>query len=315
MTNDNILGNQSLEYLLTISEKGSISAAANALFISQPALSKYVKNLELRYGFKIFNRIGNKLTLTLEGQKILEYGTKIQSLEKSLTREIEDIKNNVYGRIRLGLPVYWLPIMVPPIIIEYKKKCPTIDVDIIGFESATKDSLLLDGRVDYTLSRSASYAFGVESTLIRHDRILLVTSPEIGNMLFKGYQPNSSTDFKQLKKIDVSALSNLPFVLPNYGQPIRKKADKMFNDYHIKPNIKLECINNEANVKLATENIACCFSSEQFLRNMYFPKPFCVFEVDYDDFNLTVHLCKNESSIQTSYMKTFEEMIFELYDY
>ena len=60
-------------YFLTIVEEGSITKAAQRLYISQPGLSKYLKNLETKLGYKLINRNTRPLTLTTEGEIYLDF--------------------------------------------------------------------------------------------------------------------------------------------------------------------------------------------------------------------------------------------------
>lgn len=64
-------------YILAIARHKSISKAAEALFISQPSLSKYLKNLEQQLGTRLFDRIGNGYFPTYVGERYLHYAEKI----------------------------------------------------------------------------------------------------------------------------------------------------------------------------------------------------------------------------------------------
>ena len=82
------IGNKTMQYLMAIKNYKNITAAANSLYISQPALSKYLQNLESRLGIQLFNRIGYQFYLTYEGVRFLEYAQRIISLEQCLSDEI-----------------------------------------------------------------------------------------------------------------------------------------------------------------------------------------------------------------------------------
>lgn len=71
-------------YILAIVEHGSFTKAANSLYISQPSLSLYIKNMERRLGFAFFNRTNRKLVLTEEGRVYVEYARKIMELNNDM---------------------------------------------------------------------------------------------------------------------------------------------------------------------------------------------------------------------------------------
>ena len=61
-----------LSYVIAVAEKGNVSKAAESLFISQPSLSRFIKDLENRLGVTLFQRINNRLILTYAGEKYVE---------------------------------------------------------------------------------------------------------------------------------------------------------------------------------------------------------------------------------------------------
>lgn len=68
---------QQLRYLIAVAEKGSITEAANSLFISQPSLSTAIKDVEQRIGFRVFNRHRTGVTLTARGMEFLGYARQV----------------------------------------------------------------------------------------------------------------------------------------------------------------------------------------------------------------------------------------------
>ena len=87
---------QQLRYVVTIVNEGSISEAAKHLFLSQPSLSKAVKELESEVGIEIFNRTSKGITLSSDGKEFLSYARQVveqaELLEKN--RENKHIPGN-----------------------------------------------------------------------------------------------------------------------------------------------------------------------------------------------------------------------------
>lgn len=90
-------------YIITIAEEGSLTKAAQKLFISQPALSLYIKGIENQLGFKLYNKLNNKLIFTYEGERFLNYAKEIIQLEDKFFSEIESIRQLKSGRVKLGI--------------------------------------------------------------------------------------------------------------------------------------------------------------------------------------------------------------------
>ena len=90
------------EYVCALAENGTITAAAKELFISQPALSIYINNLEKSLGVRLFERVGKQFILTYAGEQYVEKAKLILQLSHELDEKLKDITGNYSGRIRIG---------------------------------------------------------------------------------------------------------------------------------------------------------------------------------------------------------------------
>jgi len=87
--------NEIYEFFLKVSEMGSISKAADKLYISQPALSQQLKNLEKELDASLFIRSNKGIELTEEGKIVYKYFSMSEKLLQEMKKEIRDKKNNV----------------------------------------------------------------------------------------------------------------------------------------------------------------------------------------------------------------------------
>ncbi|MBE5994610.1 MAG: LysR family transcriptional regulator, partial [Paenibacillaceae bacterium] len=85
-------------YILAISRNKSISKAAETLFISQPSLSKYLKNLEQQLGTRLFDRVGSGYYPTYIGERYIHYAEKIVEYGLEWNIEFDDIMHHNHGR-------------------------------------------------------------------------------------------------------------------------------------------------------------------------------------------------------------------------
>ena len=81
-----------LEYLIKVSELGSITEAAKQLYITQPALSQVISAMEKKYGVPIFERKEGGLVLTYGGKLLIDAGRRQLLIEESLKQELLDVK-------------------------------------------------------------------------------------------------------------------------------------------------------------------------------------------------------------------------------
>ena len=89
-----------LMYIRTVAEQKSITAAAKALFITQPSLSHFISKTEEEMGVKIFDRSTYPISLTYAGEKYIEAAEKILYISEELKKEFGDISQSKKGRIK-----------------------------------------------------------------------------------------------------------------------------------------------------------------------------------------------------------------------
>ena len=90
------------EYFVTIVEAGSLTQAAQRLFVSQSSLSQYLKRLEKSLDIQLYEHGSSPLRLTYAGQRYYQHVLKSMKQEENLFREFQDIRHDLCGVIRLG---------------------------------------------------------------------------------------------------------------------------------------------------------------------------------------------------------------------
>lgn len=92
-------------YILAIAKHQSIGKAAESLYISQPSLSKYLKNLEERLGAPLFDRRENHYYPTYMGERYLYYAERIAAFGDQWSQEFDDIAHQEKGRLNIAAPI------------------------------------------------------------------------------------------------------------------------------------------------------------------------------------------------------------------
>lgn len=93
---------RTMQYYLAVVREGTISAAAEALHVAQPSLSRQMKELEEELGATLFERGNRKITLTEEGMVLRKRAEEMVRLLQMTEEEISQIKNHVTGTVRIG---------------------------------------------------------------------------------------------------------------------------------------------------------------------------------------------------------------------
>ena len=137
-----------LRYFLETYSRMKITAAAEALHISQPALTKNIKLLEENLGVTLFERTPNGMIPTPYGETLARYATTIFREYEHALAELEGMKGGSAGRLRIGAGPVWLMHFLPPAIITFKESHPGIRIEVQGSMHNTLIPSLLRGELD-----------------------------------------------------------------------------------------------------------------------------------------------------------------------
>lgn len=118
------------------------------MFISQPAISKHIQELEKEYGVRLFDRIGNRIQLTQAGQLLLDHACKIIGDYQSLDYEMKRLTKKSEGELRLGASTTISQYVLPETIAEFRKKYQNIRLTLLSGNSHEIEEALESGRID-----------------------------------------------------------------------------------------------------------------------------------------------------------------------
>ncbi len=118
------MNTKQLRYVLTLAHEGSFSRAAEALNISQPSLSQYIKKIEAETGALLFDRTGGDVRVTDAGRVYLETGRRILDLEQQMERKLEDLSEYRAGSVVVGVSPHRCVHLMPEIVRRFRAAWP-----------------------------------------------------------------------------------------------------------------------------------------------------------------------------------------------
>lgn len=133
---------------VTVADSGSLTKAAKELFLSQPAISKSIKQLEEQLGGKLFNRTTKGMELTKEGKMVYRYVKQATDLIDMAEYRHSRLKNISTGLVNIGASDTICKGYLLPIIKRYHKLYPDIQFNITNRTSKETVNLLKTGKVD-----------------------------------------------------------------------------------------------------------------------------------------------------------------------
>lgn len=139
---------QSLEAFLAVAETGSFSLAGERVYLSQPAVSKRIAQLEEQLGCRLFDRIARTVTLTESGRQLLPRAERILREIKDARQAIADLAGTISGHLRLAISHHIGLHRIPPLLKTYTSAFPEVQVDINFMDSEQAYEEILHGRYE-----------------------------------------------------------------------------------------------------------------------------------------------------------------------
>lgn len=208
------MGHREACYIFTIAEHGNITKAAEALSISQPALSKYLSGVEARDKVILFKRNHTSLVPTYIGERYIDAARRILAINESLERETRDYGSLRCGKVTMGIPSLEGSMLLPRLIPTFRKLRPDIDLEILEASPVELDRALSESRIDLSLRHLPMNRSPIHYEIVHHDEIMIVAA--------KNYFRGKKTGVGIVSEI---GRKNTPFIALKEGMQIRSIAD------------------------------------------------------------------------------------------
>ena len=208
----------------------NITKASEKLLISQPAVTKHIKNLEDSLGVILFIRTKRGVVLTEDGNKLYNKVRQALNLISDGESTINEDKNNHNSTIKLGISTTLTKVYLMNYISEFHNKYPSIIFDI--YTDSTNDLIkkLKAGEIDFIISKHPK---AIDNDL---------NYEILGNT---HYIFVASKDYKVKNKLNIEELKELPILLQRDPSNSRLSADEYFkeNNIAIKPKMNIASSN------------------------------------------------------------------------
>lgn len=139
---------QYMREFIAIKEKGNYSKAAKSLYITQPALSRHIADMERELGIRLLDRNKHTVELTETGIKVYKCFHRIVKLYDALSQDIADIKTGMSGTLRLGMLYYTIEQDFGHIIPKFHSQYPNVEFKRYYYQPNEVFDALADDRID-----------------------------------------------------------------------------------------------------------------------------------------------------------------------
>lgn len=236
-----------------VAKCGSITKAADELFISQPAVSQAIKQLENQLGGKLFNRVNRGMELTENGGKqIFEYVEKAISLLNKAEEKFLDFNKVAVGSLRISAPDTIITHILMPYIIEFHKKFPNVNISFLNNTSKNTIEFVKQDKAD----------IGFVNLPIVDDGVLFAGQMQTINDIFVASEKYSHLKGKEVL---LNELSSYPLLMLEQKTSSRKELINFTNSLNIELNPEFELGSLELCVQMAKNGLGIACVPRQFV--------------------------------------------------
>lgn len=200
-----------LTVFYTVAKRLSFSKTAEELYISQPAITKHVRELEKQYNTKLFDRKGNKIELTAAGETLLNHTETILNMYRTMDFDMNALLQKHKGLLNLGASTTISQYIIAPILAGFKKKFSEIELKLLTGNTEQIEKALINKEIELGIVEGRSKNQEISYTDFIKDEIVLVC--------YKNHPLAKTTE------IDPSTLPSHQFIIREQGSGTRQVID------------------------------------------------------------------------------------------
>ncbi len=238
-----------LKIFYLAAQKGSLSAAAEELYITQPAVTKGIQRLQEHYDIKFVHHIGKKLVLTDAGEVLYRIAEKIFEMESQAEESIRDFQQRKRGHIRILSSESFGDYYLPHILIPFSKSYPLvrISMNILPTEQVVENTATLNNDIGFISYPVQNKKLSVKEVL--EDQLVIITP--LDHML------------AEKSSLAAADLENQLVVMHETESAPRRAIEDYIRTHNISVKIPLEISSNRAIKRAVEEGIGVALISRK----------------------------------------------------
>lgn len=266
---------QEMRYVYEIYRQKSFSKAAQALFITQPALSIAISKLEASLGMPLFDRSTRPISLTPAGRIYLQTIEKTRALEQDLRHQLDDIRALRTGTITIGSSHFINACILPEVLTRFNRRFPQVKLNLLEGSSHAMARMLEQREIDLTFSCDEAVIQDFTSTPVFTDTILLAVPQDAPCPAHRAQYSSARLTAADIlagrhlapdcPSVDLRDFAAEPFILLRSGNNLHDRAMHFFHEAGIEPTVKMELSQMATASRLAEAGFAATFLSDRLV--------------------------------------------------
>lgn len=283
-----------IQYIREIAQEKGVTMAARKLYISQPSLSQVLRQVEDELGVVLFDRTSQPMRPTYAGERYLQAAETILNAYEQLENELQDMKDENSGRLRLGISMQRAVHLLPKVLPQFLQQFPKVSLVLHEGGSASLEQMVLDGQVDLALISTQSTTSGLNYQLLQQETIGILAGMDSP----LAHRLSSGTPISLKDALDA------PFVSLKPGHNVRVIQDGLFRVLGVQPTLLLETDSMEAarQIALSCGCYLLCTNSYPNETGAFFPLK------NYEN-NRHFYGCSQKKRILPRYVHAFLELV------
>jgi DNA-binding transcriptional LysR family regulator len=215
------MSDRRLQVFFAVARQGSFTRAAESLFMTQPAVTFQIKQLEEEFNCRLFERLHQRISLTPAGEVVYDYATRILALSDEMEGRVAELTGQMGGTLAIGASTTLGENVLPAILGDFNAQHPQVHLQLVIANSETTAQRIVEGTLD------AAFVDGPVPEK------LLLAEP-VGETTYKVvFDP--SHPFKDLAAVPVSELVEYEYVSREKGAGTRAVIDAYFKSVGVAP--------------------------------------------------------------------------------
>jgi DNA-binding transcriptional LysR family regulator len=244
------MADRRLQVFYTVAKQLSFTKAAEQLFMTQPAVTFQVKQLEEHFNTRLFERSHGRIALTPAGRIVEDYAERILAMSEEMETRVADLTGTVAGPLLLGASTTIAEFILPQILGEFKAQHPEVQAHMTVGNSETIVNRVADHTIDVGLIESPSYLPSLQNEICCDDELVVICAP--GHAL------------AARKTVTAQDIAAIPMVRREPGSGTREFTDNYFRECGVPPedlNLVMELGSPEAMKGVVETGIAVAIVS------------------------------------------------------
>lgn len=229
------MADRRLQVFYTVARQLSFTKAAEQLFMTQPAVTFQIKQLEEQFNARLFERSHGKITLTPAGQMVMSYAERILNLSDEMETRVADLTGAMGGPLLLGASLTIAEYILPRILGEFKAQHPQVHAHMTVGNSEMIETRVADNTLDLGLIETPAHLPGLRTEVCCEDELVVICAPD--------------HRFAKMRSVKPQEVVGEPYISRETGSGTREFADQYLRRCSVMPedlNIVMELGSLEA---------------------------------------------------------------------